>query len=47
MRSHNKIDCVVFLSKEDDKYLVLGGIGTYIGVLSRGIKKINNKIEVF
>lgn len=47
MRSHNKIDCVVFLSKEDDKYLVLGGIGTYIGVLSNGIKKINNKIEIF
>ncbi len=32
-------DCAIFLSSEDDRYLVHGGIGTYIGVLTRWLKR--------
>ena len=47
MKLNPAVDCVIFLSKEDDKYLVLGGIGTYIGVLSRTIKQVSPKTKVY
>jgi len=38
---------VIFVSSEDDKYIVAGGIGTYIGVLIKAIKRDNKDINIY
>jgi glycosyltransferase involved in cell wall biosynthesis len=43
----NKIGAYIFFSSEDDKYRVLGGIGTYIGLMSREIKRLFPATEVY
>lgn len=43
----NTFDNVIFVSSEDDTYRVCGGIGTYIGLLSRTIKQISPACNVF
>jgi glycosyltransferase involved in cell wall biosynthesis len=40
------INHYIFVSSEDDKYRVAGGIGTYIGLLSRTIKQVSPKTKV-
>lgn len=47
MSRRNKIDCLILCSSEDDKHLVLGGIGTYLGLLSREIKSLYPAISVY
>jgi glycosyltransferase involved in cell wall biosynthesis len=47
MNNKPNIDCVIYISKEDNKYLVHGGIGTYLGVLSKTIKELFPDIKVF
>ena len=37
---------IIFVSTEDDKYLVKGGIGTYLGIFSRTLKEKYKKINV-
>lgn len=43
----NIIDCIIFISAEDNKYNVLGGIGTYLGLLIRETKKLFPEIDVY
>ncbi|HBU27571.1 TPA: hypothetical protein DEB00_00450 [Candidatus Uhrbacteria bacterium] len=40
-------DTVIFVSSEDDKKIVSGGIGTYIGVLTRAIKRFYPEVNVY
>ena len=40
-------DVCIFVSSEDDKYLVYGGIGTYLGVLTRSIRNLYPQTQVY
>lgn len=40
-------DRAIFVSGEDDKYQVLGGIGTYLGILTRWIRILYPATEVY
>src|SRR3989344_2949514 len=40
-------DVCIFASSEDDKYLVYGGIGTYLGVLTRSIRQLYPFTQVY
>lgn len=40
-------DVCIFVSSEDDKYIVSGGIVTYIGVFTKFIRKLFPSIKVF
>jgi len=42
----NNIDCLIFVSAEDNKYNVLGGIGTYLGLLIRETNKLFPEIDI-
>ncbi len=41
------LDAFICISSEDEKYNVKGGIGTYLGILVKEVKKLYPKAEVF
>ncbi|MDP3900206.1 MAG: hypothetical protein Q8Q23_03950, partial [bacterium] len=47
MKSKMPFDVFIFLSSEDDKHLVSGGIGTYLGLMTKYCKKLWPNAEVF
>ena len=41
------LDAFICISSEDEKYNVKGGIGTYLGILTKEIKRLYPQIEVY
>lgn len=45
--SKSTLDAFICISSEDEKYNVKGGIGTYLGILTKEVKKIYPEMKVY